>query len=185
MAWQPTTSARKTRWLAPSRPDYNDFSGPSDGDYVRYVEGLMEWAQQEQERQRLEALGAKHPVTSERPPDSQWGRSPRQAVAAPVSADASAVAQTGSVESAVERLKRKAQIQAARLQQQAASKSSGSSACPCKALPPSLVFSWMWFLGLLIAVSLFATAWLPAVIVAWVVFNVFRAVRAASATGKP
>jgi len=182
MALQPTQPARKTRLFAAPRPNYNDFSGPPDGDYVRYVEGLMAWSQQEQERQRLKALGDKQRTATARTPDNQWGRS--SSAAAAVAADA--FAQPGSVDSAVERFKRKAQRQAIKLQQQAAAAAQSPDKTQRKsgAKSAGIGGSWVLFIGVLIAVSIFASAWLPAVIIAWVVFNVVRAVRAASGASK-
>lgn len=182
MALQPTPPVRKTRLFAASRPNYNDFNGPPDGDYVRYVEGLMAWAQQEQERQRLKTLGDKQRTSTARTPDAQWGRS--ASAAAAVAGDA--FAQPGSVDSAVERFKRKAQRQAMKLQQQAAAAAQWPDKAERKSAAKSggIGGSWVLFIGVLIAVSIFASAWLPAVIIAWVVFNVIRAVRAASGAGK-
>ena len=181
MASQPTPAANQRRLWTASRPNFNDFNGPPDGDYVRYVDNLMAWSQQEQERQRLKALGEKQGVARASTPDNQWGRAPSQPVVAV------STAQSGSVDSAVERFKRKAQLQAARLQQQAATAS--STAAPSSGrragVPPAkLSASWMLVVAGLIAVSIFATEWLPVAIIGWVAWNVYRTVRAASGAGK-
>ena len=183
MALQPTQPVRKNRWFAAPRPNYNDFSGPPDGDYVRYVEGLMAWSQQEQERQQVKALADKQHPSTPRAPENQWGRS--SSTATPTGA-ADALAQPGSVDSAMERFKRKAQRQALKLQQQAAAAAQSPDKMQRQSGTKSagVGSSWMLFIGVLIAVSIFASAWLPAVIIAWVVFNVVRTVRAASGASK-
>lgn len=54
MSWLPQTK-RKLRLRSPSKPNYSDFQGPPDGDYVRYVQDLMDWAELESERARWQA----------------------------------------------------------------------------------------------------------------------------------
>lgn len=184
MALLPEKTSGPLRLFSAPKPNYADYNGPPDGDYVRYVEDLMAWSAQEQERQRLQALGTKHRGAADRTPDSQWGRSASVSPAA--SADrAQGAGQPGSVDSAVVRLKRKAQ--AAQWQQQAATAAQrGNTASSNKAkAPANAASSWVLFIAMLIAVSIFATDWLPIVIMAWVVWNVIRAVRAASRSGKP
>lgn len=77
MALLPQHSSTKRRLFAAPRPNYKDFSSPPNGDYVRYVDGLMAWAEQEQERLRLQALGK----VSQATPDAAWGRSSTGAAA--------------------------------------------------------------------------------------------------------
>ena len=187
MALLPASKPRKLRLFAAARPNYSDYNGPPDGDYVRYVEGLVAWSEQEQERQRLKALGEKSRASAAEPPSSQWGRAP-SIPAAPVSVTAVTYAQPGSVETTVDRLKRKAQAQAVKLQQQASNatpiRTTAAGAAKKAQKKTAAQSSWVLFIGVLIVVSIFATDWLPIVIIAWVVFNVIRAVRTASRAGK-
>ena len=188
MALLPAQSSRKRKLFAASRPNYADYSGPSDGDYVRYVENLMTWAEQEQERQRLKAVGTPN-AQAAAAQESAWGRGSANSSVPPVAVPPMAAA-PGSVDSAVDRFKRKAQRQAAQLQRQAAAASSSSPAPAASQAPRSAQakvttqFSGLLFIGVLIAVGIFATGWLPAVIIGWVVLNVFRTVRAASRKAK-
>ena len=187
MALLPANKTSKLRLFSASKPNYSDYNGPANGDYVRYVEGLVAWSEQEQERQRLRALADKNQVS--KAADSQWGRAPAKPVVV-TSVATSTYAQPGSVDTAVDRMKRKAQAQAAKLQQQAAAArtSSAGGTTPRNAQKSqekvAKQSSWVLFIGVLIAVSMFATSWLPVVIIAWVVWNVFRTVRAASRAGK-
>ena len=194
MAWQPEQPTGQRRWLAPSRPNYNDFTGPADGDYVRYVEQLMAWSEAEQARLRLQAPGERQRSTLERTPDSQWGRSAgSQSVAsAPAKTKAKSKSKApdavppGSADTAVAHLQRQARLarqQLARVQQPAGA--FGQAAHTPANGPALRASSWVLLVAALVAVGLFATAWLPAVIIVWVVFNLFRAVRAASGAGKP
>lgn len=178
--------ARKGALLGAGAPNYQDFSTPPNGDFVRYVEGLMRWGEQEQERLRLKALSDKTRSTT----DSQWGRT----AATPVRGrDASAAAQPGSTETPVERWKRKVQAQAAKLQQPAVLASPSSAGAAVKAgvhspagastqhvprMPKSLPM--VLFFGAMVAAGIFAQGLLPFIILGWVAFNVIRAVRAAS-----
>jgi hypothetical protein len=188
-----TQPTRKRSLFGANAPNYQDFSTPPDGDFARYVEGLMAWGEQEQERLRLKALGDKSRSTT----DIQWGRiskgSPSASSAVrPASMPPSAV-QPGSTETPIKRFKRKAQDQANKLQHQAmqagqavVSKSApppsqqgaGSDSVPVaqvsKGLPMALVFAAF------VAAGIFAPALLPVVIIGWVLFNVIRAVRAGS-----
>lgn len=190
MALLPAQTSRKLKLFSASRPNYADYNGPSNGDYVRYVDGLMAWAEQEQERQRLKALGEKNRPSAVAVADSQWGRAPSKPVAA-ASVAVNTYAQPGSIDSAADRLKRQAKAQVEKLHQQAFKTSKPAPAGAVAGQPPpkaqkkvAAQSSWVLFVGVLIAVSIFATDWLPAVIIAWVVWNVFRTVRAASRTGK-
>ena len=170
MALLPKNHHRKTRLFAPSRPNYNDFSGPPDGDYVRYVEDLMAWAEHEQQRQRLRALGEKSALQSS---EQEWGRTPAQPVPKPASTAASTT-EPGSVESAVARFQRKAQ----RLQQQAQAQSTS------KNKPQASSLGWVLLIPMLVVAGIFAPDLLPVVIVLWVVFNVIQTVRKASQSNK-
>jgi hypothetical protein len=188
-----TQPARKRSLFGTNAPNYQDFSTPPDGDFARYVEGLMAWGEQEQERLRLKALGDKSRSTT----DIQWGRTATGTASASSAvrsaASATIAAQPGSTETPMEHFKRKAQDQVTKLQQQAlqsrqasASKSApptmtqgaGGASVPvakvAKGLPMVLVFAAF------VAAGIFAPALLPMVIIGWVVFNVIRAVRAGS-----
>ncbi|MFZ7311085.1 hypothetical protein [Comamonas jiangduensis] len=143
---------------------------------MRYVEGLVAWSEQEQERQRLKALGAKGHVPASAPSKSA------------AAASVNAYAQPGGLETAVDRLKRKAQAQAVKLQQQANSATktqttaTGTTQKPQKkAVAQS---SWLLFIGALMAVAIFASDWLPIAIVAFAAINLVRAVRKASRAGR-
>lgn len=180
MAFAPMSGSKKSGLFGAPAPNYQDFSGPPDGDYARYVEGLMQWSAQEHERQRLKALGEQARSQT----DSHWGRvSAKPHVITQLSAQ-----QPGSVDSAAERWKRKAQAQAAKLQQtlpaaaKAASAGKNASAKPpiqAKGLGIMVLFA-----GFVLA-GIFAPSLLPVFIIGWVVFNVIRAVRAASSSNKP
>ena len=187
MALLPAAPSRKLKLFAVARPNYSDYNGPPDGDYVRYVEGLVAWSEQEQERQRLKALGAKGHVPASAPPDSEWGHAPSKSAAA-ASVTTNVYTQPGGVETAVDRLKRKAQAQAVKLQQQANSSpktqttAAGTTQKPQKKTVAQS--SWLLFIGALIAVAIFASDWLPIAIVAFAAINLVRAVRKASRAGR-
>ena len=178
MAFAPvTTKSNKLRLFAAPAPNYKDFSGPPDGDYVRYVEGLMAWSQQEYERQRLKSLGDKVRVQTQS--DHQWGRAP---VAAPASlaSNTAPMTQPGSVESKLERLRRKAAAKASKLSTQIPQPEGNRRKPQAKASVGSVI---AMFAGFVLA-GMFAPALLPVVIIGWVVFNVIRAVRTASSSTK-
>ena len=181
MAFAPVSDSKKRSLFAAPKPNYKDYSGPPDGDYVRYVEGLLRWAEQEQERQRLKALGEQ--TRSQNHSDSHWGRSSaKPSVLTQLSAP-----QPGSTDSAMERWKRKAQAQAAKLQQNAQRTGTEArkqgAAHPAPALKASALSVVAMFAGLVLA-GFFAPALLPVIIIAWVVFNVIRAVRTASSANQ-
>ena len=178
MAFAPvaTKSSKLSLFAAPA-PNYKDFSGPPDGDYVRYVEGLMVWSQQEHERQRLKSLGEK--ARAQTQSDHQWGRSPAAtAPARSASAVLASTAQPGSVEGRLERLRRKAAAQASKLSTQIPQPEGNRTKPQAKA---SVFGVLAMFAGFVLA-GMFAPALLPVVIIGWVVFNVVRAVRAASSS---
>lgn len=171
------TTPRASRWLSASPPNFQDFTGPPNGDYVRYVEGLLAWSAQEQERQRIEARRTSAPATQNSAavqPDSQWGRNVRQ----------DARAEPGSVQRTTDGFAPKPPSSAASAN---ASASPGSTAgtspawrsklATVRALPLSV---GVFMLGM-VAAGIFAPALLPVLIIGWVVLNVIRAVRAASA----
>ena len=189
-----TQPARKRSLFGSNAPNYQDFSTPPDGDFARYVEGLMAWGEQEQERLRLKALGDKSRSSAT---DIQWGRAatgtPSASIAVRSATAAAIAAQPGSTETPMERFKRKAQDQVTKLQQQAlqAGQTSASSSVPktmqhgassasapvakvSKGLPVVLVFAAF------VVAGVFAPALVPVVIIGWVAFNVIRAVRAGS-----
>lgn len=186
MAFVPASTSRKRRLFALTPPNYKDFSGPPDGDYARYVEHLMAWAEQEQDQQRLRALGEKSRAQSLS--GESWGRSNAQTV--PTAATTS---QPGSVDSRMERWKRKAQAQAAKAQREAAvaaaarQPGSGPSRKPGAKAGAGGKPNQLWQLvavAIFVLTAIFATEMLPLVIMGWVGFSVFRVVRAASAAGK-
>lgn len=177
MAFAPmgNTSSKRSLFSAP-RPNYKDFSSPPNGDYVRYVDDLMAWAAQEQERQRLKTVG-----DNARRADSQWGRN----TAKSTSVVNQLMAQPGSVDSAVERFKRKAQAQAVKLQQQAQKKSPVTQTKTEK--KPSSKIKGLSLLAVFagfVLTSIVAPNLTPFVIIAWMVYSVINAVRSASRAGK-
>ncbi len=177
MAFAPANhTPNKSRLFSAPRPNYKDFSGPPNGDYARYVDELMAWAAQEQESQRLKSMGDKARLT-----DSTWGRG----------SDTSNVvnqpmAQPGSVDSAVERFKRKAQAQAVKLQQQAQKKTPGMQqpAAEKKAFGKVKGFNLLAVFAGFVLTSIVAPSLTPFVLLAWVVYSVISAVRSASRSGK-
>lgn len=170
MALLPKNHHRKTRLFAPSRPNYSDFNSPPDGDYVRYVEDLMAWAEHEQQRQRLHALGEKSALQSS---EQEWGRTPAAPALKP-SSTAVPTTEPGSVEGAVARFQRKAQ----QLQQKA--QAQGTS----KGKPQASSLGWVLLIPMLVVAGIFAPDLLPVVIVLWVVFSVIQSVRKASQSNK-
>ena len=179
MSFAPVTAKRKGSLFSPRAPNFQDFSAPPNGDYVRYVDDLMAWAVQEQERARLKALGEQARAT----PDAQWGR---QGTAAQRAADEERrAAQPGGVESRLERLQRTAKAQARKLQTQSppAARSAGDATKPAAGFSLRHVAVVAAIIGLVL-LGFFAASLLPIAIMAWVVFSVFRAVRAASSAGK-
>ena len=188
MALAPAKPKRALALRRADAPNYRDFSTPHDGDYVRYVDGLMLWAEQEQERMRLKALGDKARSTT----DSQWGRTGSSPSAAsygsssqPAHATHSTGAQPGSVDSALDGWKRKAKAQLAQVQQQAQSVAKAGKLPKAPALSKAGgLFTLLILVGLVLA-GIFAPSLIPVMIIAVVVVNVIRAVRAASSSGKP
>lgn len=159
MALLPTQAATRQRLFAGSKPNYKDFSSPPNGDYVRYVEGLMAWAEEEQERLRLQALGAK----SREMPDAAWGR---QMV---VPAAQSGPLATGRATPVWEQWMQQAQTQVQQWQQQAREVEAGEGVPKAPTLKPeahnsrpvavksSGVFLWLFalFVVVLIIADLF------------------------------
>lgn len=175
MAFAPVSDSRKRSLFAAAQPNFKDYSGPPDGDYVRYVEGLLRWAEQEQERQRLKVLGEQ--ARRQDHSESHWGRtSAKPSVLTQLSAP-----QPGSTDGAIERWKRKAQAQAAKLQQ-VGSTEKGASVSPALKISGLRAFSVIAVFAVFVLVGIFAPTLLPVVIIAWVVLSVIRAVRAASST---
>lgn len=185
MAWTATGSKTKRSFFTVAPPNYQDFNGPSDGDYARYVQGLMAWADQVQERVRLQALGAKARAVAV--PDAQWGRegSAASRSAQRAAAEVVSAAQSGGVESHMDRLQRKAkaQVHQWRLDHPSASPDAkhAQGAKKASALLLSMRNPWLWvFMVVLVLIGIFASSLLPVVIIGGLVFNVIRAVRAAS-----
>lgn len=165
-------------------PNYRDFSTPHDGDYVRYVDALMQWAEQEQARMRLQVLGEKALSNS----DSQWGRrsAPSNVGASSTpsvsrrnfSASDARSREPGSVDSAVERWKRKAKVRAAQVSRNVASAASPKS----NGVDKRKIWQFAIAIALLSAFLLIGD-WLPAgmsaIVIAWLVLHQFQSVRRA------
>lgn len=164
-----------TRPPAPPRhlppPELFSYDGPPQGDYVRYVEQLMAWAEREHARSAASvapsASASIVPQSGARPPG-----------AVPLRADAASA--TGAVvpPSSVADIVRQV---SARLQEQAQAAQrvrlpSGSKARthkPTKAAPATIVF-----ILALVALFIFVPDLAPLAIVLWVVWNIFRLLRA-------
>ena len=177
MAFAPANhTPNKSRLFSARKPNYKDFSGPPNGDYARYVDELMAWAAQEQESQRLKNVSDKA-----RQSDSTWGRGSDKS-----SIVNQPMAQPGSVDSAVERLKRKAQAQAVKFQQQAQKKAPGMQQSAAQKKPFSKVkgFNLLAVFAGFVLTSIVAPSLTPFVLLAWVVYSVISAVRTASRSGK-
>lgn len=187
MAFAPVKPGRKRSLRFAPRPDFKDFSGPRDGDYVRYVEDLMRWSEQEQERLRLQALGDKTRTIQD---ETQWGRTSAKPAGMQTSM------QPGeSLNATVEGLKRKAVQHLTKLQQQAqkaqqaqqATRVSNAGGTPSTTkkqnqnASASVIFVVIGF----VLAGIFAPSLIPWVIVVWVVFNIVRAVQKASRNNKP
>lgn len=179
MAFAPVNGSTQRGQSGASAPNFKDFSGPPNGDYARYVEGLMQWSMQEQERLRLQGLGEQ----ARNQADSHWGR----VSAKPHAITQLSAQQSGSVDSAVERWKRKAQAQAAKLQQTLPAATKAVNAGGDAPAPSAISAKGLSILALFAGFALagfFAPSLLPVVIIGWLVFNVIRAVRAASSANK-
>lgn len=177
MAFAPANhTPNKSRLFSTRKPNYKDFSGPPNGDYARYVDELMAWTAQEQETQRLKNVSDKARVS-----DSTWGRGHDKS-----SIVNQPMAQPGSVDSAVDRFKRKAQAQAAKLQQQAQKKTSGTQQPAAEKKPFGKVkgFKQLAVFAGFVLTSIVAPSLTPFVLLAWVVYSVISAVRTASRSGK-
>ena len=86
MSWIPSTVSRKAGKRQPQRAKaavstFNDYHGPADGDFARYVEELMQAAQQRQAQAALTAQNgaAAGAGSATRTPDAVWGRGADQA----------------------------------------------------------------------------------------------------------
>lgn len=177
MAFAPANhTPNKSRLFSVRRPNYKDFSGPPNGDYARYVDELMAWAAQEQESQRLKNVSDKARLS-----DSTWGRGSDKS-----SIVNQPMGQPGSVDSAVDRLKRKAQAQAVKFQQQAQKKAPGMQQSAAQKKPFSKVkgFNLLAVFAGFVLTSIFAPRLTPFMLLAWVVYSVISAVRSASRSGK-
>lgn len=189
MAFAPAGGKKKRSFFTAAPPNYQDFNGPADGDYARYVEGLMAWAAQEQESVRLKALGTKARAVAV--PDAQWGRegSAASRSAQRAAAEVVSAAQSGGVESGMDRLQRKAKAQVRQWKLDHPSSSADASHMQgAKSALGSVLgmrSAWFWVLMVgLVMVGIFASSLLPVVIIGWLVFNVIRVVRAASSSRK-
>lgn len=151
-------------------PALADYSGPPNGDYVRYVEQLMQWSEQEHRRTGGFALPAAQPHAGQ------------------VGAKASAATKAASKkESKKEEVVRQVTQMLAQSNTTTSGKKRGAFNPPTAGqdkpgLPaasmkvPSIVFG-MVLLGLLVLKA----EWIPLAIVLWVVWNVRRLLRSAKA----
>lgn len=139
-------------------PALADYSGPPNGDYVRYVEQLMQWSEQEHRRTGGFALPTAQPHAGQ------------------VGAKASAATKAASKkESKKEEVVR--QVTQMLAQSKAASAGQDKPSLPAASMKvPSIVFG-MVLLGLLVLKA----EWIPLAIVLWVVWNVRRLLRSAKA----
>jgi hypothetical protein len=139
-------------------PALADYSGPPNGDYVRYVEQLMQWSEQEHRRTGGFALPTAQPHAGQ------------------VGAKASAATKAASKkESKKEEVVR--QVTQMLAQSKAASAGQDKPGLPAASMKvPSIVFG-MVLLGLLVLKA----EWIPLAIVLWVVWNVRRLLRSAKA----
>lgn len=135
-------------------PALADYSGPPNGDYVRYVEQLMQWSEQEHRRTGGFTLPTVQPHAGQ------------------VGAKASAATKAASKKEEVVR-----QVTQMLAQSKAASAGQDKPGLPAASMKvPSIVFG-MVLLGLLV----FKAEWIPLAIVLWVVWNVRRLLRSAKA----
>ena len=139
-------------------PALADYSGPPNGDYVRYVEQLMQWSEQEHRRTGGFTLPTAQPHAGQ------------------VGAKASAATKAASKkESKKEEVVR--QVTQMLAQSKAASAGQDKPGLPAASMKvPSIVFG-MVLLGLLVLKA----EWIPLAIVLWVVWNVRRLLRSAKA----
>lgn len=169
-------AAPRLRFRRAAKPNFNDFSGPPDGDYVRYVAGLMDWAQEEQERLRLQAL-----VAPAQTPGSEWGREPSRSADRSATAlrsanapRATAAGQVARSPDKLEKWKRRAQEQAARVQREAAAPAA-STPRPAAKGPGLLLLALM--IGMFLVLANWLPAGLPVLLLAWLVWNIWRSRR--------
>ena len=135
-------------------PALADYSGPPNGDYVRYVEQLMQWSEQEHRRTGGFTLPTAQPHAGQ------------------VGAKASAATKAASKKEEVVR-----QVTQMLAQSKAASAGQDKPSLPAASMKvPSIVFG-MVLLGLLVLKA----EWIPLAIVLWVVWNVRRLLRSAKA----
>lgn len=135
-------------------PALADYSGPPNGDYVRYVEQLMQWSEQEHRRTGGFALPTAQPHAGQ------------------VGAKASAATKAASKKEEVVR-----QVTQMLAQSNTTSAGQDKPGLPAASMKvPSIVFG-MVLLGLLVLKA----EWIPLAIVLWVVWNVRRLLRSAKA----
>lgn len=139
-------------------PALADYSGPPNGDYVRYVEQLMQWSEQEHRRTGGFAMLTAQPHAGQ--------------VGAKASAPTKAASKKESKKEEVVR-----QVTQMLAQSKAASAGQDKPGLPAASMKvPSIVFG-MVLLGLLVLKA----EWIPLAIVLWVVWNVRRLLRSAKA----
>ena len=165
-----------TRPPAPPRhlppPELFSYDGPPQGDYVRYVEQLMAWAEREHARSAAStapsASASIAPQSGARPP----GAVPLRADAASATG---AVAPQNSVADIVRQVSARLQEQAQAAQRAPTPtrRDTSSAKKPTKAAPVTIVFMLA-----LVALFIFVPDLAPLAIVLWVVWNIFRLLRA-------
>lgn len=143
-------------------PALTDYSGPPDGDYVRYVERLMAWAEQEHARTGGFALSN---VTN--------------TTAAPKAAASKAADIVRQVSAMLEK-NGPAQPGAGKKRPAVKTAAPRQKAAAAKALQPSKVASFLFGLAFL-AAFIFKPEFIPLAIGLWVVLGVRRALQAAKA----
>lgn len=146
------------------------YDGPPQGDYVRYVEQLMAWAEREHARSAASAAPSASasivPQPGARPP----GAVPLRADAASATG---AVAPPNSVADIVRQVSARLQEQAQAAQRvRLPSGSKARTQKPTKAAPATIVFMLA-----LVALFIFVPDLAPLAIVLWVVWNIFRLLR--------
>lgn len=145
------------------------YDGPPQGDYVRYVEQLMAWAEREHARSAAStapsASASIVPQSGARPP----GAVPLRADAASA---AGAVALPNSVADIVRQVSARLQEQAAQRARLLPSGSKASTFKPTQVAPATIVFMLA-----LVALFIFLPDLAPLAIVLWVVWSVFRLLR--------
>lgn len=146
------------------------YDGPPQGDYVRYVEQLMAWAEREHARSAASAAPSASASIAPQPGARPPGAVPLRADAASATG---AVAPQNSVADIVRQVSARLQEQAAQRARPLPSGSKARTQKPTKAAPATIVFMLA-----LVALFIFVPDLAPLAIVLWVVWSVFRLLRA-------